>query len=52
MPNQPATPLRSFRSADEIWEPALRVAADRGETLTDVLNRCLIRYVREYGHGG
>jgi len=46
VPNQEATPRRTFRSPDEVWEPAKRVAKDRGETLTDVLNRALIQYVR------
>jgi hypothetical protein len=51
VPNQPATPLRSFRSSDEIWLPALQVAGERNETLTDVLNAALVRYARTYGHG-
>ena len=51
MPNQEATPRRTFRSPDEIWEPAKRVAEERGETLTDVLNRALVIYARTYGHG-
>ncbi len=49
MPNQPATPLRSLRIPDEEWEAAQRVAADRGETVTDVVRRALRRYVRELG---
>ena len=48
MPNQPATPNRTIRVPDEEWEPARRVAADRGETLTDVIRRALRRYVREH----
>ena len=49
MPNQPATPNRTMRIPDEEWEPALRIAADRGETVTDVVRRALRRYVREFG---
>lgn len=51
MPNQPATPQRSVRISDELWEAALQVAADRDETVTDVIVRALTRYVRTYGHG-
>lgn len=48
MPNQEATPRRTFRSPDDTWLPAKRVAKDRGETLTDVLNRALVRYARAH----
>ena len=48
MPNQPATPTRTFRCPDELWEAVQRKAADDGETVTDVLIRALRRYVREY----
>lgn len=48
VPNQPATPKRSVRVPDELWEAAMRVAQDRGETVTDVILRALTRYVREH----
>jgi predicted HicB family RNase H-like nuclease len=48
VPNQPATPNRTVRIPDEVWESAQRVAADRGETMTAVIIRALVRYVREY----
>lgn len=48
MPNQPATPNRTIRIPDEVWE-ALRARADeRGETITDVVLRALRAYLREY----
>ena len=47
MPNQPATPLHSFRCPDERWDAALRKAHDEGTTLTEVLNACLERYLRD-----
>lgn len=47
-PNQPATPNRTVRVPDEIWEAAKRVAADRDETVTEVIIRALVRYVREH----
>jgi uncharacterized protein (DUF1778 family) len=37
--------------SDEVWEAARRAAADRGETLTDVIVRALIRYAREHPTG-
>ena len=48
MPNQPATPHRSVRVPDELWEAAQRVASDRGETVTAVILRALKRYVRDH----
>lgn len=48
VPNQPATPKRSVRVPDELWEAVMRVAHDQGETVTDVIIRALIRYVREH----
>lgn len=47
-PNQPATPHRTVRVSDELWQAAQRVAADRGETVTDVIIRALTRYVRDH----
>ena len=52
VPNQEATPRRTVRVSDEVWEAAQRVAADRGETMTEVIIRCLIRYVREHPSAG
>lgn len=49
MPNQPATPHRTVRIPDEVWNEARRIAHDRGETVTDVVLRALQRYVREFG---
>lgn len=49
MPNQPATPNRTMRIPDEVWDEVKRIAADRGETATDVVMRALRRYIREFG---
>lgn len=38
-----------MRIPDEIWEEALRIAHDRGETVTDVVIRALRRYIRQFG---
>jgi hypothetical protein len=46
VPNKPKTPLRSFRIGDELYEAAQAKAADRGETVSDVVRRALERYVR------
>jgi hypothetical protein len=41
-------PIRGIRVSDELWLAALRVAADRGETVSEVVRRALERYVREW----
>jgi hypothetical protein len=33
---------------DELWQAVKRAAADRGETITDVIIRALKRYLRDY----
>lgn len=48
VPNQPATPTRTVRVPDELWEAALRIAHDRGETVSEVVRRALERYVRAH----
>jgi len=50
VPNQPATPTRSVRIPDELWEASKRAAHDSGETVTDVIIRALKRYVRDHPH--
>ena len=39
------TPLRAIRVPDDEWEPAQAVAAENGETVTDVVRRALVAYV-------
>lgn len=46
VPNQPKTPLHSFRVSDELWEAAKKRAEERGETLADALRAFLKRYTR------
>lgn len=46
MPNKPKTPLRAVRISDELWQAAQAKAAEKGETVTDVLRRSLERYVK------
>lgn len=48
VPNQPATPKRSVRVEESLWRAVQRIAADRGETVTDVIIRALKRYVRDH----
>jgi uncharacterized protein (DUF1778 family) len=48
VPNQPATPIRTYRAPDELYEAVQRAAADNGETVTDVILRAFERYVREH----
>lgn len=46
VPNKPKTPLRSFRIPDETYEAAQRKAAEKGESVSDVVRRALERYVK------
>lgn len=48
MPNQPLTPLHSVRVDQDLWDAAIRITEDRGETVTDVIVRALVRYVRSH----
>lgn len=46
MPNQPKTPVRGVRVPDALWDAAKERAAQRGESVTDVVIRALTKYVR------
>ena len=46
MPNAPKTPSRNVRVADELWAAAQEKAAERGETVADVIRRALERYIK------
>lgn len=48
VPNQEATPRRTIRVPDELWEDVQRKAADEGTTVTDVVLRLLRAYLRDY----
>jgi predicted transcriptional regulator len=41
--------MRTVRVEDELWTEAQRVAAERGETLSDVIRDALARYVKRHG---
>lgn len=41
-------PKRGFRIPDALYESAQRVAAERGETLSEIVRRALEEYVREH----
>lgn len=45
MPNQPKTPHRTIRIADELWVAAKEKAAEEGQTITDVIRMQLEAYV-------
>lgn len=49
MPNAPRTPARAVRIEDGLWSAAQQAAADRGETVSDVIRRALQRYVSRAG---
>lgn len=40
------TPPRSIRIEEVLWQEAKTIAAERGETVTDVITEALRRYVR------
>jgi hypothetical protein len=39
------TTLRNVRVDDDLWLPALELATQRGETLSDVIRRALREYI-------
>lgn len=46
VPNQPKTPMKSFRIPEDLYRAAQEKATERGETLSDVVRAALERYVR------
>lgn len=46
VPNQPKTPIKSFRIPDDVYKAAQVKAAERGETLTAVVVDALKRYAK------
>jgi predicted HicB family RNase H-like nuclease len=46
MPNQPKTPLKSFRIPAELYAAAQAKAAERGESVSEVVRKALERYVK------
>lgn len=46
VPNQPKTPMHSFRCPDALWESAKAAADEAGVTLTDVLQQALVAFVK------
>lgn len=48
MPNQPATPGRSVRIPEQLWDEVLRIARDQQASATEIVLRALRDYVRRY----
>jgi predicted HicB family RNase H-like nuclease len=46
MPNAPKTPQRTFRIPDEVYKAAQVKAAEKGESLSDVVRKALERYAK------
>lgn len=46
MPNQPKTKVRTIRIDDDLWHAAQVKAAEHGESVSDVVRRALVRYVK------
>jgi hypothetical protein len=51
VPNQPKTPLKSFRIPDELYRAAQAKAAEEGESVSDVVRAALERYVKRRPSG-
>lgn len=49
MPNQPRTPHTTLRIPVELKQAVQEIAAEQGETLTDVVLRALRGYVASHG---
>lgn len=45
----PVSKLRNFRVDDDLWEEAARIAAENRESVSAVLKRALVEYVRANG---
>lgn len=43
------TKLRNIRVDDALWREAMRIAAERRETLSAVIKRALVEYVEKHG---
>lgn len=46
MPNVPRTPLKSFRIPEDLYREAQQIAADEGQSVSDVVRKALERYVK------
>jgi hypothetical protein len=46
------TPVRSIRVPDERWEASQRIADERGENMSEYVNRLLEREIRRHPTGG
>lgn len=45
MPKPTHTPLRNVRVPDDVWNAAKAAAQGRGETVSEVINAALRRYI-------
>lgn len=46
MPNQPKTPMKSFRISEDLYRAALSKAEEEGKTLSDVVREALEKYIQ------
>lgn len=47
-PQYQGTRLRAIRVPDELWEPAVQLTAERGESVSEVVRAALARYVKRH----
>lgn len=48
VPNKPATPHRTIRIPNELWDAVKRKAADEEVTVSEVVIQLLTKWVNEY----
>ena len=46
VPNQPKTPIKCFRIPEVLYEAAQAKAAERSESVSEVVRKALERYVK------
>jgi len=46
VPNQPKTPIKCFRIPEDLYAAAQAKAAERGESVSEVVRKALERYVK------
>lgn len=44
------TPRRGVRVEDALWLPALTIAKQRGENLSDIIRKALQAYINKWGN--
>jgi predicted DNA-binding protein len=51
VPNKPKTKGKSVRVPDELWQEAMELARENGETNSDIVREALQEYVEKHRKG-